>query len=69
MLLAATAEGLGCAIHIPTGAEPDSIQKAIGAPKEYPLPAIIAVGYPAQTAELPTQVSATPEEKVHWNKW
>lgn len=69
MLLAATAEGLGCAIHIPTGTEPDSIRKVIGAPKEYTLPAIIAVGYQAQNAELPTQVSATPEEKVHWNRW
>lgn len=69
MLLAATAEGLGCAIHIPTGAEPDAIQKAVVAPKEYTLPAMIAVGYPAQNAEIPTQVSATVEEKVHWNKW
>ena len=69
MLLAATAEGLGCAIHIPTGTEPDAIQKAVGAPKEYTLPAVIAVGYPAQNAEIPTQVSATVEEKVHWNQW
>ncbi len=69
MLLAATAEGLGCAIHIPTGTESDSIQKVVGVPKEYTLPAIIAVGYPTQSAEIPTQVSATPEEKVHWNKW
>ena len=69
MLLAATAEGLGCAIHIPVGAEIESIQKVIGTPKDYILPVVISVGYPVENAEVPTQISATVEEKVHWNKW
>nr|WP_314466208.1 nitroreductase family protein [uncultured Clostridium sp.] len=69
MLLAASAEGLGCAIHIPVGTETDCIQKVIHTPNEYVLPVIIGVGYPIPNAEVPTQVSATVEEKVHWNKW
>ncbi|MDD3411422.1 MAG: nitroreductase family protein [Eubacteriales bacterium] len=69
MLLAATAEGLGAAIHIPCGAEPDAIQRIIKAPAGYVLPTLIAVGYPAAAAQTPTQVSATVEEKVHWNRW
>ncbi|MDD3336431.1 MAG: nitroreductase family protein [Eubacteriales bacterium] len=69
MLLAATAEGLGCAIHIPVGEETSAIQKILGAAKDYVLPALIAVGYPAPDAQTPTQVSATVAEKVHWNRW
>lgn len=69
ILLAATAEGLACAIHIPVGAEPLSIQKVINTPREYVLPCLIAVGYPAPNAEIPSQVSATIAEKVHWNQW
>lgn len=69
MLLAATNEGLGCAIHVPVGAEPEAFRSAVGAPQEYTLPVVIAVGYPTENAEIPTQVSATVEEKVHWNKW
>ncbi|WP_142936485.1 hypothetical protein [Priestia endophytica] len=37
ILLAATAEGLACAIHIPGGAESSSIQKVINAPHDYVL--------------------------------
>lgn len=69
MLLAATAEALGCALHVPTGTESESIQKAVNAPDGYVLPVVIAVGYPVENAEVPTQVSATVEEKVHWNQW
>ena len=69
ILLAATAEGLGCAMHIPVGGEPEGIQKIVQAPEEYVLPVILSLGYPVENAEVPTQVSATVEEKVQWNKW
>lgn len=69
ILLAATAEGLGCAIHIPVGGEMQSVQKVMNAPKDYMLPAIIAVGYPAEDAQVPSQVPAEVDKKVHWNKW
>ncbi|RUT50550.1 nitroreductase family protein [Campylobacter fetus] len=69
ILLAATAEGLGCAVHIPVGDEAISIQKILHTPNEYMLPVIISVGYPVPNAEVPVQVSATVEEKVHWNQW
>lgn len=69
MLLAATYEGLGCAIHVPVGKEAEAFAAVVGAPVEYTLPVVIAIGYPAKDAQVPTQVSATVEEKVHWNKW
>lgn len=69
MLLAATSEGLGCAIHVPVGKEDATLHALLGVPEEYTLPAMIAVGYPAKEAQTPAQVSATVEEKAHWNKW
>lgn len=29
---------------------------------------VLSVGHPVENAEVPTQVSATVEEKVHWNQ-
>lgn len=69
ILLAATAEGLGGAIHVPVGTEEKAIHDVLGVPAEYTLPAVIAVGYPTNDAPTPTQVSATVAEKVHWGKW
>lgn len=69
MLLAATAEGLGCTVHIPVKKEPEKIKELLHIPDGYFLPTLVILGYPAKDALLPTQVKATVEKKVHWNKW
>ena len=69
LLLAATAEGLGSVVHIPVKKEPEQIKKWMSAPDGYILPALVLLGYAAQDAQVPAQVKATVENKVHWNKW
>lgn len=69
MLLAATAEGLGSVVHIPVKKEPEQIKAFMNIPDGYYLPALVILGYPAKDVLLPSQVKATVENKVHWNKW
>ena len=69
MLLAATAEGLGSVVHIPVKKEPEQIKEFLKIPDGYYLPALVILGYPAQDALLPSQVQATVENRVRWNKW
>ena len=69
MLLAATAEGVGSVVHIPVKKEPEQIKTFLKVPEGWGLPALVVLGYPAKDALLPTQVKATVENKVRWNKW
>lgn len=69
MLLAATNEGLGCAIHVPVGKEDSAFRSLVHVPDEYTLPCVVAIGYPAENAQTPSQVEATVANRVHWNKW
>ena len=69
LLLAATAEGLGSVVHIPVKKEPERIKAFMKVPDGYYLPTLVVLGYPCKDALLPTQVKATVENKVHWNKW
>ena len=69
ILLAATAEGLGSVVHIPVKKEPEKIKEFIKVPDSYYLPTLIILGYPSKDALLPSQVKATVENRVHWNKW
>ncbi|MDO5570558.1 MAG: hypothetical protein Q4F97_03725 [Bacteroidales bacterium] len=69
ILLSSTAENLGCAIHVPVGKEDSTFHSLLNVPDNYTLPAIIGIGFPDENAQTPTQVSATIEEKVHWEKW
>lgn len=69
MLLAATAEGLGSVVHIPVKKEPGQIHDFMKIPSSHYLPALVILGYPARDALVPTQVKATVENKVHWNRW
>ena len=68
-LLAATAEGLGSVVHIPVKKEPEQIKEFLKVPDGWCLPALVVLGYPVKDPLLPTQVKATVENKVHWNKW
>lgn len=69
MLLAATAEGLGSVVHIPVKKEPEQIKEFLKIPDGYYLPALVVLGYPAKDALLPSQIQATVENRVRWNKW
>lgn len=69
MLLAATAEGVGSVVHIPVKKEPEQIKTFLKVPDGWGLPALVVLGYPAKDALLPTQVKATVENKVRWNRW
>lgn len=69
MLLAATAEGLGSAVHIPDKKEPEKIKNFLKIPDGRYLPALVIFGYANPNAEVPSQVKTTVENNVHWNKW
>ena len=69
MLLAATAEGLGSVVHIPVKKEPEQIKEFLKIPDGWYLPTLVILGYASPNAEVPSQVKATVENKVHWNKW
>lgn len=68
MLLAAAAEGLGCAFRIPLGDEAEYVAETLGLPEGYLFPCFLAVGHP-DAEELPEQKSVDPEGKLHWNGW
>lgn len=69
MLLAATVEGLGSVVHIPVKKEPEQIKAFLKIPDGWYLPTLVILGYASPNAEIPSQVKATVENKVHWNKW
>ena len=69
MLLAATAEGLGSVVHIPVKKEPEQIKEFLKIPDGWYLPTLVILGYASPNAEVPSQVKATVENKVRWNKW
>lgn len=69
MLLAATAEGLGSVVHITVRKEPEQIKEFLKIPDGWYLPTLVILGYASPDAEVPSQVKATVENKVRWNKW
>ncbi len=69
MLLAAAAEGLGSVVHIPFKKEPEKIKAFLNIPDGWYLPTLVILGYASPDAEVPSQVKATVENKVRWNKW
>jgi nitroreductase len=69
ILLAATAEGLGCVTRIPFPEESEYLKKAIGHPDNYMMPCYISVGYPAEDAVHNVQHEYAAEDKIHINHW
>ncbi len=69
ILLAATAEGLGCALRIPLGDEAEYVAQTLELPKEYIFPCYIAIGYPEDDNVLPKQINYDFESKFHLNAW
>lgn len=69
MLLAATAEGLGCVFHIPVSDEAEKIKKIVGAPEGYEFTCLLTMGYPAENAFLPRQKEIDIERRIHADAW
>lgn len=69
ILLAAAAEGLGCAIRIPLGNESEYIAEDLELPKEYMFPCYLAMGYPEEDGILPEQINYDITDKIHLNAW
>lgn len=65
MLLAATAEGLGCVFHIPVADEANEIKEIVKAPDGYEMTCLMTVGYPAEGATLPRQKDIDPNTRMH----
>ena len=68
-MLAAAAEGLGTAFHIPVSDEAEMIKKIVGAPEDYEFTCLLTIGYPAENAFLPKQKEIDIEDRIHKNIW
>jgi hypothetical protein len=69
MLLAATAEGLGTAFHIPVADEAEKIKQIVNAPEDYEFTCLLTMGYPAENAFLPKQKVIDVESRIHTDIW
>lgn len=65
MLLAATAEGLGCVFHIPVADEANEIKALVNAPEGYEMACLLTLGYPAEGAFLPRQKTIDINSRIH----
>jgi nitroreductase len=69
IMLAVTAEKLGCAMRIPFEKETENISKILKHPKEYFMPCFLAIGYPLPKLKNPKRIRQKIKEKIHYNKW
>ena len=69
ILLAATAEGLSCALHIPIEQEAEHVKQIVHAPVEYEFPCFLAIGYAASDVHICKQKVIRVEERIHMNVW
>lgn len=69
MLLAATAEGLGCVFHIPVAREADEIKALVGSPEGYEMTCLLTVGYPAENSFLPRQKAIDIDGRIHFDRF
>lgn len=69
ILLATTAEGLACALHIPIEQEAEHVKQVVGSPKDYEFPCFLAIGYPALDAHICKQKEIRVEDRIHRERW
>jgi nitroreductase len=69
IMLATTAEKLGCAMRIPFEKETERIFEILRHPKEYFMPCYLAIGHPMPGVKSPEQIEHNIKEKIHYNKW
>jgi nitroreductase len=69
IMLAATAEKLGCAMRIPFEQETENVFEILKHPKEYFMPCFLSIGYPLSKIKKLEQIKQKIKEKIHYNKW
>lgn len=69
IILAATAEGLACAIRIPIGNEMKDVSEIVKAPEGYVMPCFISIGYEKENASIVKQEKFNIDDKIHYNLW
>ena len=69
IFLAATTEGLGTCLHIPMGDEVEKINEVVGAPENYELTCLLAIGYPIADAHICKQVEIDLTKRIHIGRW
>lgn len=69
ILLAATAEGLGCALRIPLSGEAEYVGQILKLPENYAFPCYLAIGHPEDGVVWPKQIGRDIESKLHLNGW
>jgi len=69
IMLAVTAEKLGCAMRIPFEKETENISEILQHPKEYVMPCFLAIGHPLSKVKSPKQIKHKIVDKIHYNKW
>ena len=69
ILLAATAEGLGCSLRVPVGDEPAHVGRHVKAPEGYVMPCYIGLGYPAEDAAAVEQPTIDIKARIHSETW
>jgi len=69
IMLATTAEGLGCAMRIPFEKETKHILETLQHPKDYFMPCYLAIGHPLKKTGSPKQLKQKIKEKIRYNRW
>lgn len=69
ILLAATAEGLSCAMRIPILDEESYVLKTVHAPEGYRMPCYLALGYAAADAKVIQQQDVPFVGRLHVEQW
>ena len=69
ILLAATDEGLSCALRIPILDEEAYVLKTVHAPEGYRMPCYLAIGYAAPDAKVIQQQDIPFAERLHREEW
>ena len=69
ILLAASVEGLSCALRIPQDNELEHIINILNHPKYYLMPCYISLGYASPDAVINRQHEPEIEDRIHLNCW
>lgn len=69
ILLAATAEGLACSMHIPLNEEHDIVKAKLRVPPTYMIPALIGIGYADPNEPVLEQNIASLDKQIHYGRW
>lgn len=69
ILLAATAEGLGCSLRIPLNEEHDIVKEKLRIPPTSMIPAFIGIGYADPEETVLEQFSPDIDKQIRYGRW